>query len=130
MGAPTRTRPQPVTDPGEPGRVRDDARRDGALIGAFLAGGFVLLAVALEVVGGLGANSPVPAWADRVVPLAWPQPVRVAWWLVVASAAGAYRSALGRAGFPQRRTVTALSVVPFVVFAFGVATGSEWATWH
>lgn len=130
MGAPTRTRPQPVTNPEESRPVQDNRPRSGALMGAALAGGFVLLAVALEVVGGLGANSPVPAWADRVVPLAWPQPVRVAWWLVVAGAAGAYRSALGRAGFPQRRTVSVLSVVPFVVFAFGVATGSDWATWH
>jgi len=130
VGAPTRTRPQPPTDPAEPSSGRDDPLAAGAFIGAALAGGFVLLAVALEVVGGLGANSPVPAWADQVVPLAWPQPVRVVWWLGVAGAAAAFRLALSRAGFRQRRTVTLLSVGPFLLFAFGVATGSEWATWH
>lgn len=54
---------------------RVPARRN-ALVGAALSGGFVLVAVALEVVGGLGANSPAPAWAERVVPLAWRQPAR------------------------------------------------------
>lgn len=105
------------------------ARRN-ALVGAALSGGFVLVAVAFEVVGGLGANSPAPAWAERVVPLAWPQPARVGWWLAVAGAAAAFRVLLGRAGFPQRRAVTVISVVPFLLFAFGVATGADWATWH
>lgn len=102
----------------------------GPLSRAVLAGGFVLLAVALEVVGGLGANSPVPAWAERVVPLAWPQPARVVWWLGVAGAAATFRVMLGRAGIPPRRGVTLLTVAPFVVFAVGVATGTDWATWH
>lgn len=55
----------------------------GAFLGALLAGAFVLAAVALEVVSGLNANSRVPAWADQAVPLAWPRPARVAWWLAV-----------------------------------------------
>jgi hypothetical protein len=95
-----------------------------------VAGGFVLFAVALEVVSGLNANSPVPAWAEKVAPLAWPQPARVAWWLMVAGAMYAFRSLLGRAGMPQRRLVVVLSVVPFVLFAAGVAAGADWATWH
>jgi hypothetical protein len=86
-------------------------------------------AVILEVVGGLNANSPHPSWAEWVVPLAWPQPLRVVWWVGVAGAAGAYRVLLSRAGFPQRK-VTTLLVVPFLLFAAGVATGADWATWH
>ncbi len=100
------------------------------LAGALLAGGFVLFAVALEVVSGLNANSPVPAWAEQVAPLAWPQPARVAWWLTVAGAMYGFRFLLGRAGMPQRRLVVVLSVAPFVLFAAGVAAGADWATWH
>ncbi|MGH9039975.1 MAG: hypothetical protein ACRDZ3_07080 [Acidimicrobiia bacterium] len=99
-------------------------------LGALLAGAFVLVAVGLEVVSGLNANSPVPAWAEKVAPLAWPQPARVAWWLVVAGAAAAFRLLLGRAGIPQRRFVLVVSVAPFLVFAAGVAVGADWATWH
>jgi hypothetical protein len=86
--------------------------------------------VALEVVSGLNANSPVPAWAEQATPLAWPQPARVAWWLTVAGAMYAFRFLLGRAGMPQRRLVVVLSVAPFVLFAAGVAAGADWATWH
>ncbi len=63
-------------------------------------------------------------------PIGWPQAVRVAWWLTVALAAFGYRTYLGRAGFRTRRPVTALVVVPFVIFAAGVANGASWATWH
>jgi hypothetical protein len=47
---------------------------------------FVALAVVSEVVSGVAANSPVPSWAEEVVPLAWSQPLRVVWWLAVAAA--------------------------------------------
>jgi len=87
-------------------------------------------AVALEVVGGTAANSTVPAWTRYVVPLAWPQPLRVVWWLVVAVAALGFRVALHRLGFRQRAATVAASVVPFVVFAAGVAVGADWSTWH
>lgn len=114
--------------------VRELSRRtpgEGRLFGAaVLCAGFVVAAVLLEVVGGQNANSPHPSWAERVVPLAWPQPVRVLWWLLIAAAAGAYRTLLHRAGFPQRRAVTFVIIVPFVLFAAGIATGAEWATWH
>ncbi len=87
-------------------------------------------AVVLEVIGGAGANSAVPAWAKYVVPLAWPQPLRVLWWLLVAGAALGFRIALHRLGFRQRRVVVAASVLPFVVFAAGIAFSADWATWH
>jgi len=90
----------------------------------------VLLAIALEVLGGLGANSEVPAWAATIVPLAWPPVLRVAWWLLVAATAGAYRLLLAGAGLPQSRWVTVASVAPFVAFAAGIAAGAGWATWH
>lgn len=128
--APARTprRPTGVEDDFDEGR---DAHPHGhALVGAALAGAFVLLAVVLEVVGGMGANSPVPAWAQWVFPLAWPEPVRVVWWLGVAGVAAVFRLMLSRAGVRQRRSVVVLSVAPFVVFAAGIATGAEWATWH
>lgn len=100
---------------------------------ALLAAGsfaFVAAALVLEVVTGSAANSPVPRWAERVAPIAWPQPVRVLWWLGVAGAAAAFRVALHRLGFRQRRLVVLFSVGPFVVFAAGVAIGADWATWH
>jgi hypothetical protein len=106
------------------------AIRGRPFVVATLCAGLVLAAVILEVIGGQNANSPHPGWAELVVPLAWPQPLRVLWWLVVGAAAGAYRILLGRAGFPQRRAVTVITVVPFVVFAAGIATGASWTTWH
>lgn len=90
----------------------------------------VLLAVALEVVAGSAANSPAPSWVVRVVPLAWPQPLRVVWWLVVAAAALAFRLCLRRLGFRQRSWIIVASVAPFAVFAAGIAFGADWATWH
>lgn len=90
----------------------------------------VAAALVLEVLGGMAANSTVPAWATYAVPLAWPQPLRVLWWLVVAGAALGFRVALHRLGFRQRRMVVTASVVPFVVFAAGIAVGADWATWH
>ena len=52
------------------------------------------------------------------------------WWLVVAGAALGFRVALHRLGFRQRAATVAASVVPFVVFAAGVAVGADWSTWH
>jgi hypothetical protein len=104
--------------------------RSRSLVLALVCAGLVVAAVILEVVGGQNANSPHPAWAERVVPLAWPQPLRVLWWVGIAGAAGTYRILLGRAGFPQRKAVTILLIVPFLLFAAGVATGADWATWH
>lgn len=108
--------------------------RERARVGAGLAALgcalFVLGAVALEVIGGLYANSPVPAWTEGVFPLSWPQPVRVVWWLAVGTAALGYRMILHRIGICQRPWVVVLSVAPFVVFAVGVAVGADWATWH
>jgi hypothetical protein len=112
------------------GVAGDTSLRRRPLLGALLAGAFVLAAVALEMVSGLNANSQVPAWAAKAVPLAWPQPARVAWWLAVAGAMGTFRFLLGRAGIPQRRLVVIVSVTPFVLFAAGVAVGADWATWH
>lgn len=99
-------------------------------MGALGCAAFVVAAVAAEILGGLGANSPVPAWADGLVPLSWPAPARVAWWLGVAGAAGGFRAFLARLGHPQRAWVVALSVAPFVAFAVGIAVGADWATWH
>lgn len=90
----------------------------------------VVWAVVAEIVAGANANSRVPAWADNVFSLAWPQPLRVLWWLIVAGAAMGYRVALHRLGFRQRRITTVASVLPFVVFAFGIAISADWATWH
>lgn len=97
-----------------------------AVVGSFL---FVVGAVVLEVIGGVNANSTVPEWAE-LVPIAWPAPARVVWWLTVAAAAGLFRLGLHRLGFPQRFAVVAASVAPFVAFAVGIASGSSWSTWH
>ena len=90
----------------------------------------VVWAIVAEILAGANANSSVPAWADNVFSLAWPPPLRVLWWLAVAGAALGYRIALHRLGFRQRWWVVVVSVLPFVVFAAGVAIGADWATWH
>ncbi|MDP1804020.1 MAG: hypothetical protein Q8K72_02530 [Acidimicrobiales bacterium] len=100
------------------------------MLGALACAAFVVLAMVLEVVGGMSANSEVPDWAPRLVPIAWPRLVRVGWWLAVGVAAGAYRVLLARAGLPQSRWLLVVSVAPFVLFAVGIAAGAEWATWH
>jgi hypothetical protein len=99
-------------------------------IGALGSAAFVVMAIAAEVAGGEYANSSVPASAEHVFPISWPQPVRVLWWLAVAGAALGYRVILHRVGIRQRVWVVAAWVLPFVVFALGVAIGADWATWH
>ncbi len=112
------------------GAVVDEERALGGwLLAAALSALFVLLAVGLEVMGGLNANSPLPSWA-KVVPIAWPPAARVAWWVTVAAAAGLFRLALHRLGFRQRAWLVIASIVPFLIFAAGVAGGADWATWH
>lgn len=101
----------------------------GWFLSSLLAGSFVLGAVVLEWLSGDRANSPEPGWAE-LVPLAWPQPLRVVWWLLVTAAAGWFRYGMHRYGMRQRPLVVAATVVPFAAFALGVATGAEWATWH
>lgn len=96
------------------------------LVGAPL---FVIAAVALEITGGLNANSPVPSWA-HVVPIAWPQWARVLWWSAVAISAASFRMGLRRAGLRTTRAGDAVAITPFLGLAIGVLMGAEWATWH
>lgn len=110
--------------------MTSDRDRAVAGVGALGCGAFVVVAVVAEVVAGEYAFTPVPAWAERVFPLTWPQPVRIGWWLAVAAAALGYRVILHRIGIRQRPWVVVLSVAPFLVFAGGIATGAWWATWH
>ncbi len=91
---------------------------------------FVFFAVALELGAAQFANSRVPALAETLTPLAWPQAARALWWLAVAAAATVFRYGEWRAGVARSRLVVAASVVPFFVFALGVALGAEFATWH
>ena len=107
-----------------------DSGHGRAALGALAAAGFVMFAVVLEMLSGTWANSPAPSWAERIVPLAWPQPLRVVWWLAVAGAAGTYHRSLRRAGIPRRRVMGVMTVVPFLAFAGGIAAGADWATWH
>lgn len=118
---------EPIEQPVTP--EREDATTWWALV-AVASFVFIIAAVGLEVATGSSANSPVPGWTERLAPIAWPQPARVLWWLVVAGAALAFQRALERLGFRQRRVVVLLSVGPFVAFAFGVAIAADWATWH
>lgn len=91
---------------------------------------FVIGAVVVEAVTGAAANSPVPAWAEELAPIAWPQAARVGWWLAVAVAAAGFQLGLRRLGIRRNPIVVAASVAPFVVFAGGIAIGADWATWH
>lgn len=118
--------PGPSPDRESPGYVPGDG---WSVFVAAASIAFVVLAVVLEVVGGSHASSPVPDWAG-VVPIAWPGWLRVAWWTAVATAAGSFRIALHRLGHRQRPAVVVASIAPFLLFAGGIATGAEWATWH
>ena len=89
----------------------------------------VLAAITSEALAGHWANSAGPGWGS-LVPLAWPRAARVAWWCAVAIAAGGFRLALVRLGIRQHALAVAASVLPFVVFAGGIAAGASWATWH
>ncbi len=102
-------------------------KRDGVVfIGSLL---FVTAAIVLEVLAGEGAASSTSG-APWFVPLTWPQPVRVAWWLAVGGSAAAFRISLRRLGLPARRSADAATVAPFLLFAGGIAFGADWATWH
>lgn len=115
----------------QPGGVVEDARRARrAVVLAALSAAFVLGAVSLEVAAGAGANSPADPLLARLVPLAWPAPARVLWWLAVAGAALSFRLSLRRLGVRQRPWIIVVSVLPFVVFAAGIAAGADWSTWH
>ena len=103
------------------------AARDGfVFVGSLL---FVTAAIVLEVLAGEGAASSTSG-APWFVPLTWPQPVRVAWWLAVAGSAAAFRVSLRRLGLPAHRTADVATVAPFLLFAGGIASGAGWATWH
>ncbi len=119
-----------AADHGHDGDVGHDERapKKALLVGV---GGlaFTFGAIALEVIASRYANSQVPGWA-KWVPLAWPAPLRVLWWLAVATAAGAFRWSLPHLGLRPTRVGTALTVGPFVALAVGVAIGADWATWH
>lgn len=101
----------------------------GWLVALPASAALVVVAVVLEITGGANANSPVPGWA-HLVPLAWPQWVRVLWWILVAAAAATFRAGLRRVGLPARRGVDVVAVGPFLAFAAGIAAGADWATWH
>ncbi len=109
--------------------MADPAPRPTWIIALPVSGLFVLAAVALEITGGVNANSTVPDWAE-LVPLAWPSWARVVWWLAVATAAAIFRVGLKRVGMPTNRLVDLLSIAPFAGFAVGIAIGADWATWH
>jgi Na+/proline symporter len=100
------------------------------LLAALGCGAFVLAAVVVEVLSGQAANTPTTARHAAFVPLAWPAPLRVAWWLLVAGAAVAHRRLLQASSSRRERVLTTVVAVPFVCFAVGVALGADWATWH
>lgn len=121
----------PASSTNDPGPVEYEPGDGWWLLAVVVSIAFVALAIVLEVLGGSFANSPVPDWA-RVVPIAWPSGLRVVWWgaVAVAAAAGLIRLGLHRLGLRQRPVVVAASVLPFLVFAGGIAAGADWATWH
>jgi len=90
----------------------------------------VLLAVALELVSGQAANSPEDTRWGPFVPLGWPQPVRVGWWVLIAMAAATHRLLLDERSGSRRRFLAAIAATPFAVFASGVTMGTSWSTWH
>lgn len=119
--------PGPRALAAEEASARRTAKLGWLAVGCFV---FVIAAVAAEVAAGAASAGVSPPWARLLIPLSWPAPARSIWWLAVAGAAFVFRLALHRLGFRQRPTLVALSTIPFVVFAVGIAAGAEWATWH
>ncbi len=91
---------------------------------------FVVVAVSLELLGSAFANSPVPGAAEAFVPLAWAPWARVVWWLGVAAATIGWHVGLAHATGRPRPVMAALTALPFLSFAIGIAFGASWATWH
>lgn len=92
---------------------------------------FVIGAVLLEMMAGAAAPANFEtSWVDRLVPLTWPQPARVLWWLVIAGAAATHRYLLDRLAGRYRWWLSMLYGAPFVAFAAGIAVGAQWATFH
>lgn len=120
VGNPFASRRLPA--PAHPGRVVT------AAIGLAL---FVIGAVILEMMAGAAAPANFEtSWVDRLVPLTWPQPGRVLWWLVIAGAAATHRYLLDRLAGRCRWWLPMLYGAPFVAFAAGIAAGAQWATFH
>lgn len=116
----------PPAGPVEPAPAGHIGRDGAVFVGSLL---FVATAIVLEVLAGEGAASSTSG-APWFVPLTWPQPVRVVWWLAVAGSAAAFRVSLRRLGLPARRSANVATVAPFLLFAGGIAFGADWATWH
>ena len=111
----------------DPSVVGASGRRAAAAMGC---AALVLLAVALELASGQAANSPEDARWGPFVPLRWPQPVRVGWWVLIAAAAATHRLLLDERSSWRRRFLAAVAATPFAVFATSVAFGTSWSTWH
>jgi hypothetical protein len=102
-------------------------RRLAASVGCAL---LVLGAVALELLSGQAANSPDDAVLQPFVPLSWPQPARVLWWLTIAGAAACHRLFLDTGTGLRRQLVALAAAAPFAVFAAGIAFSTGWSAWH
>lgn len=114
----------------DPGAADAQTLSGRRLLAALACGTFVLGAVVLEVLSGQAANSFSTARFEDVVPLGWPAPLRVAWWLLVAAAAVAHRRLLHPSPSRGQQVLTAVVASPFVAFACGIAAGAGWSTWH
>ncbi|MGI8875186.1 MAG: hypothetical protein ACR2KP_12845 [Egibacteraceae bacterium] len=64
------------------------------------------------------------------MPATWAPPLRAAWWLLVAGAAGAFRMAERRGEIRRNPLIVLGSALPFVMFAAGVGARSQWGSWH
>ncbi|GAC1608278.1 MAG: hypothetical protein NVS3B26_04540 [Mycobacteriales bacterium] len=98
--------------------------------GSLLCAALVLAAVGLEFASGQAANSPEDSRYANLVPLGWPRPVRVVWWVIIAAAAAGHRFLLDQRRGAGRYVIAALAATPFALFALGIAVGAGWSTWH
>lgn len=109
----------------------DDPDEGDALPRAALVGGAVaLMAIVLELWGSWGTGADLAPPASWLVPSGWPTALRVAWWLAATAGVFVANRGLARVTGRPRRLATGVAVLPFLVFALGIATGAEWATWH
>lgn len=97
---------------------------------AFVGGVFALVAIALEIWGNWGTGADPRPPMSWLVPSGWPMAIRVAWWLLAAAGTVVANRGLAVATGRSRRVATAVTALPFIAFAVGIAVGAEWTTWH
>lgn len=98
---------------------------------AYLCALVVLVAIVAEFIGGRGGPSVADGDGASISPATWPDAARTIEWLLVAAAAAGYRAIADWVAHRAiRYWLAAISALPFLIWAYGVATSQDWATFR